>query len=107
MAVPYSQPQVAVPGPVDALFYQYRLAMSDLLGRSCNFVPSCSYYGQEAISRYGPVLGTMMALERWTRCHSSARNQDYYVPLEVDSKLLDPIERYREFEKWDSLLLPF
>ncbi|MBD3369985.1 membrane protein insertion efficiency factor YidD [Candidatus Fermentibacteria bacterium] len=96
-----------MPGPTDALFYQYRLVVRELLGRKCSFIPSCSRYGQRAISRYGPVLGTMMALERWTRCHSSARRQDYYVPSGENSKLLDPIEDYGGFETWDSLLLPF
>lgn len=96
-----------VPGPFDALFYQYRLLARDLLARRCIFAPSCSSYGQRAVRERGPVLGTMMALERWLRCRGSARMSEYYVP--AGRMLFDPLEvppgTYGV--TWDSLLLPF
>lgn len=94
-----------LPGPGNALFFQYRLFARDLLARNCNFVPSCSVFGEEALAEYGPLLGIMMALQRWTRCHSTARYQDYYV--RSGRHLYDPLHVYEGTARWDSFLLPF
>jgi putative component of membrane protein insertase Oxa1/YidC/SpoIIIJ protein YidD len=95
-----------VPGCIDGLFFQYRLLIRDLLDRRCAFSPSCSHYGQEAVAAYGPLIGPMMAVERWLRCHSRARLQGYYGPGE-GYLLSDPLEVEEVHETWDSLLLPF
>jgi hypothetical protein len=94
-----------IPGSVDALFFQYRLLVRDLLGRRCVFTPSCSHFGQQAVTGKGPVIGTMMALERWMRCHSRARLQDYYEL--TGTRLDDPLEVDEGLVTWDQLLLPF
>lgn len=47
--------------------YQYTL--SPVLGVSCRYTPSCSQYGIEAISRYGPFKGGWLTLKRIGRCH--------------------------------------
>lgn len=91
----------------DVLFGQYRAVLRDFLGRRCGFEPSCSIYGQEAISVRGPFLGTMMALERWTRCNSSAWKADYYQRTEDGLLRLDPLDTGRGDVVWDTLLLPF
>ncbi|OPL18364.1 MAG: hypothetical protein AVO35_05835 [Candidatus Aegiribacteria sp. MLS_C] len=91
----------------DVLFGQYRMVLRDLLGRRCGFEPSCSVYGQEAIALHGPVLGVMVALERWTRCNSSALKADYYERTGDGLLRLDPLDTGRGDVKWDSLLLPF
>ena len=96
-----------IPGCADALFFQYRLLIRDLLARRCTFSPSCSHFGQQAISRFGPVFGPMMALERWLRCHSSAGDQSYYETMETGYRLFDPLEVDEGLVIWDSLLLPF
>jgi putative component of membrane protein insertase Oxa1/YidC/SpoIIIJ protein YidD len=95
-----------IPGCIDGLFFQYRLLIRDLLDRRCAFSPSCSRYGQEAVAAYGPLVGPMMAIERWLRCHSRARLQGYYVPGE-GYLLSDPLEVEEVHVSWDSLLLPF
>ncbi|MBN1434592.1 membrane protein insertion efficiency factor YidD [Candidatus Fermentibacterales bacterium] len=105
VSLPATDPVPAVPGAADALLFEYRLLARDLLARRCNFYPSCSIYGQLAISEYGPVVGVIMALERWTRCHASAREQDYYEP--AGSRLSDPVHIMEGLEPWDCLLLPF
>ena len=101
-----SEPE-GIPDVTDVLFFQYRLVIRDLLGRKCNFSPSCSHFGQEAIACHGPVLGTMMALERWTRCHSSAVDMDYYAESPSGHSLSDPVDVMEGNVIWDSLLLPF
>lgn len=47
----------------------YQLTLSHILPTSCRFEPSCSYYGYEAINRYGLWKGGKMAAARIARCH--------------------------------------
>ncbi|MEW5908208.1 MAG: membrane protein insertion efficiency factor YidD [Thermodesulfobacteriota bacterium] len=47
--------------------YQYTL--SPVLGPACRFYPSCSSYAHEAISRFGVLSGSILALKRILRCH--------------------------------------
>ncbi|WP_018412563.1 membrane protein insertion efficiency factor YidD [Methyloversatilis thermotolerans] len=47
----------------------YRYAISPMLGRSCRFMPSCSEYAVEAITRHGSVRGGWLSLKRVLRCH--------------------------------------
>ena len=42
--------------------YQYFLA--PMLGSNCRFAPSCSNYALEAITKYGAIKGTWLALRR-------------------------------------------
>jgi putative membrane protein insertion efficiency factor len=35
----------------------------------CRFYPSCSEYAIDAVSRYGPLKGSYLALRRLLRCH--------------------------------------
>lgn len=52
-----------------ALIRFYQLAVSPLLGPHCRFVPSCSAYTAESISRHGIVRGGWEGLRRLLRCH--------------------------------------
>jgi putative membrane protein insertion efficiency factor len=42
----------------------------------CKYTPSCSVYAQEAITKYGAVKGTSLAIKRILRCnpHSHGGN---------------------------------
>ncbi|MCX5516145.1 membrane protein insertion efficiency factor YidD [Kaistia algarum] len=46
----------------------YRLTLSPFLGQSCRYLPTCSSYGEEAISRHGLWAGGWMTLARLQRC---------------------------------------
>jgi len=48
-------------------FYQYMI--SPMLGPACRFHPSCSEYAYQALSRYGLIKGTRLALGRILKCH--------------------------------------
>jgi len=67
-------------GAIDA----YRAALSPLLSKSglarCRFVPSCSAYGREAVSRYGLPRGTVLTAGRILRCHPFAKGGTDPVP---------------------------
>ena len=52
-----------------ALIGLYRQWISPLLGPRCRFIPSCSAYGLEAISRHGAWRGSWLTLKRLLRCH--------------------------------------
>ena len=47
----------------------YQLVLSPILGPACRFSPSCSEYAYQAITRYGPVKGSVLTLKRLFRCH--------------------------------------
>jgi putative membrane protein insertion efficiency factor len=47
----------------------YQLAISPAVPASCRYVPSCSAYTAEAISRHGVRRGAWMGLKRIGRCH--------------------------------------
>jgi len=47
----------------------YRHWISPLKKPSCRFHPTCSRYAIDAISRYGAVRGSIMAVKRLLKCH--------------------------------------
>tara|TARA_B100000700_G_C14690873_1_gene689841 strand:- start:480 stop:716 length:237 start_codon:yes stop_codon:yes gene_type:complete len=47
----------------------YRRWISPLFGPKCRFVPTCSEYAIEAISKHGPWRGSWLTLKRLSRCH--------------------------------------
>lgn len=46
----------------------YQWCVSPLLPRSCRFIPSCSEYADEALSRHGAWRGSWLATRRLCRC---------------------------------------
>lgn len=47
----------------------YRYTLSSFMGRQCRYLPTCSQYADEAISRHGAWPGLFMATARVCRCH--------------------------------------
>jgi hypothetical protein len=54
------------------LLRTYKLLISPHLPPSCRFIPTCSEYTAEAISRYGFTKGVGLGLRRILRCHPFA-----------------------------------
>jgi hypothetical protein len=52
-----------------AFIWLYRVSFSWLFRGSCRFLPSCSAYGAEAVSRHGASRGLWMMVARLARCH--------------------------------------
>lgn len=43
--------------------------ISSLTPPTCRFVPTCSQYTKEAITKYGVIKGFWMGVKRICRCH--------------------------------------
>ncbi len=46
----------------------YRYIISPVTGSNCRYYPSCSSYAELAIRKYGPFVGSKMAVLRIMRC---------------------------------------
>jgi len=51
----------------------YQANLSPFLGRQCRFVPTCSVYFIQAVTRHGAFRGALMGLWRILRCHPLSR----------------------------------
>jgi len=47
----------------------FSASLKFFLGGGCRFEPTCSVYAHKAISKYGVIAGTWLALKRIMRCH--------------------------------------
>ena len=47
----------------------YRFVLSPLSPPACRFDPTCSLYALEAVERFGPAKGLLLAAWRILRCH--------------------------------------
>jgi putative membrane protein insertion efficiency factor len=55
--------------PFIAVIKVYQFTLSPIMGRSCRFWPTCSWYGLEAYRTHGPIVGTWMTAWRILRCN--------------------------------------
>ena len=47
----------------------YQKWISPLFAPSCRFIPSCSAYGIEAVTKHGPWRGSWLTFKRLSKCH--------------------------------------
>ena len=52
-----------------AIIILYQKAVSPLLNPRCRYTPTCSQYGLEAITKYGPLKGGKLTVKRIFSCH--------------------------------------
>ncbi len=74
----------------------YQLLLSTQDKPSCNFTPSCSKFGVQAIKRYGVGQGILMTSDRLQRCNG------YRKPYPIDKGTglaIDPVKKYAIWKK--------
>ena len=47
----------------------YQIVLSPMIGPTCRFNPSCSYYAIDAITKHGLIKGSWLSLKRILKCH--------------------------------------
>lgn len=77
-------------------------------GLNCQYYPSCSNYGAQAIKEYGLLRGSFMASERIVRCNPSSlehhlKHGGEFNP--IDMRLIDPVHIPQPAELTKSPLL--
>lgn len=75
-------------------FYQLFISTQDV--PVCNFTPSCSQFGIEAIQRFGIIRGVLLTSDRLQRCNGMSTSR--YQIDHVTGKLIDPIKFYNNLE---------
>ena len=63
-----------------ALIRMYQKHVSPAFPPRCRFIPTCSQYAAEAISKYGALRGGLLALSRLLRCNPFNKG-DIYDPV--------------------------
>lgn len=63
-------------------FWFYKNTISSQDFGNCSFVPSCSEYAVEAISKKGVLRGYAMIFDRLSRCHSLSPDK-YKIDVET------------------------
>jgi len=63
-----------------ALVRLYQYTLSPVIGPRCRHLPTCSDYGEEAITRFGLWAGSWMTLARLMRCHPWGTHGLDFVP---------------------------
>jgi len=74
----------------------------NLNSTNCQFHPSCSNYGADAIKQFGLLLGSLMASERITRCNPAALESHLKSRCEISRQtlqLIDPVILSNETKK--------
>ena len=63
-----------------ALIRFYRRAISPYTAPTCRYIPTCSQYAIEALTKYGVIKGGLLAVWRILRCNPFAKGGYDPVP---------------------------
>lgn len=58
----------------------YQRLVSPLIPASCRYVPSCSEYAVQALTRHGLVRGVWLSVARLLRCNPWSKGGEDRVP---------------------------
>jgi len=73
-------------------FYQLFISTQDI--PVCNFTPSCSQFGIDALREFGIIRGILLTSDRLQRCNGTSAS---YYKLDYGSgKFVDPVQIYSD-----------
>lgn len=78
-----------VNSPMLGLIRFFQQYISPIDGARCQFTPTCSAFGHQAIRQHGPGLGLLMTSDRLVRCSDWADPSVY--PHLTNGRLSDPV----------------
>ncbi|MCF2947201.1 membrane protein insertion efficiency factor YidD [Paraglaciecola aquimarina] len=64
----------------------YQIVISPMLGPTCRFHPSCSYYAISAITQHGIIKGSWLSIKRISKCHPLHSGGNDPVPEKKQNK---------------------
>ncbi len=73
-------------------FYQLFISPQDK--PVCNFTPSCSQFGIDALHKFGVIRGILLTSDRLQRCNGTSA--PYYKTDYKTGKYVDPVQVYSE-----------
>lgn len=77
----------------------YRKVLSPQLSASCQFSPSCSAFGMDAIARYGAPKGLLLTADRLTRCNGSAHDDAEFYLKDNENGLVEDSPLHYHFKQ--------
>ena len=77
-----------------AAIFLYQSTLSSQDTHRCNFTPSCSHFGAEALERAGPVQGALLTSDRLMRCNGLPDIARHYLFDPNTGRFIDPVETY-------------
>ena len=80
------------------LIYLYKFLISPILPKSCRFIPSCSTYSLQAITKYGIIIGVILTFKRIISCNPFSK-KDIIDEVPNDIKNITPFKWIRKFRK--------
>ncbi len=76
--------------------YLYQKFISEQVSAVCEFEPSCSNFGLQAISQLGFIKGLFFTADRLTRCNGNAQTETKYYLIDHNSgKVIDEPIMYK------------
>lgn len=78
-----------------SLMYGYQKFISSQLASNCAYEPHCSAFSKEVIREYGLFKGIFLSADRLTRCTPFTLIDINSMPVNVNSKVIDPPKQYR------------
>ncbi|NOX36085.1 MAG: membrane protein insertion efficiency factor YidD [Calditrichaeota bacterium] len=72
----------------------YQTFISSQDAPACNFTPSCSRFGQAALSRAGVWKGILLTSDRLQRCNGLPGREGFYPIDHETHRFFDPIDVY-------------
>jgi len=79
-------------GPDGFMIHFYQHVIGQMDGRSCPSYPVCSLYAQQAVSQYGLLTGTWLALDRLIH-ESDDLQRGPWLTYNGVRRLYDPLSR--------------